>query len=155
MQLNRKKPVACMLELIRQNIWCFLGAMLGTVMMVLISFATPVLLAETVDSVLGTVPSTLPDWLQPIRALGGRAFLRENLWIMGAILVGLNLLNGVFTFFKGRLSAVASENIALTLREQLYSHLQRLPFRPCAGDHRRSHSALHQRCGNHPPLPFG
>ena len=102
MQLNRKKPVACMLELIRQNIWCFLGAMLGTVMMVLISFATPVLLAETVDSVLGTVPSTLPDWLlQPIRALGGRAFLRENLWIMGAILVGLNLLNGVFTFFKG------------------------------------------------------
>ena len=26
MQLNRKKPVACMLELIRQNIWCFLGA---------------------------------------------------------------------------------------------------------------------------------
>ena len=72
MQLNRKKPVACMLELIRQNIWCFLGAMLGTVMMVLISFATPVLLAETVDSVLGTVPSTLPDWLlQPIRALGG------------------------------------------------------------------------------------
>lgn len=63
MQLNRKKPVACMLELIHQNIWCFLGAMLGTVMMVLISFATPVLLAETVDSVLGTVPSTLPDWL--------------------------------------------------------------------------------------------
>ena len=144
MQLNRKKPVACMLELIRQNIWCFLGAMLGTVMMVLISFATPVLLAETVDSVLGTVPSTLPDWLlQPIRALGGRAFLRENLWIMGAILVGLNLLNGVFTFFKGRLSAVASENIALTLREQLYSHLQRLPFsyhvRATTGD-------LIQRC---------
>lgn len=144
MQLNRKKPVACMLELIRQNIWCFLGAMLGTVMMVLISFATPVLLAETVDSVLGTVPSTLPDWLlQPIRALGGRAFLRENLWIMGAILVGLNLLNGIFTFFKGRLSAVASENIALTLREQLYSHLQRLPFsyhvRATTGD-------LIQRC---------
>ena len=144
MQLNRKKPVACMLELIRQNIWCFLGAMLGTVMMVLISFATPVLLAETVDSVLGTVPSTLPDWLlQPIRALGGRAFLRENLWIMGAILVGLNLLNGVFTFFKGRLSAVASENISLTLREQLYSHLQRLPFsyhvRATTGD-------LIQRC---------
>ena len=90
MQLNRKKPVACMLELIRAGIiWRFLGAMLGTVMMVLISFATPVLLAETVDSVLGTVPSTLPDWLlQPIRALGGRASLRENLWIMGAILGG-------------------------------------------------------------------
>ena len=58
--------------------------------------------------------------------------------------MGLDLCpNGVFTFFKGRLSAVASENIALTLREQLYSHLQRLPFsyhvRATTGD-------LIQRC---------
>lgn len=129
MQPNRKKPAACMWELVKSNIWAFLGAMISTVMIVLIGFATPVLLAETIDSVLGTAPSTLPAWvLQPIEALGGRAFLRENLWILGAVLVGLNLLNGVFTFFKGRLSAVASENIALTLREQLYSHLQRLPF---------------------------
>ena len=129
MQPNRKKPAACMWELVRANIWPFLGAMVSTVMIVLIGFMTPVLLAETIDSVLGTAPSTLPAWLlQPIEALGGREFLRQNLWVLGAVLVGLNLINGVFTFFKGRLSAVASENIALTLRESLYSHLQHLPF---------------------------
>ena len=129
MQPNRKKPAACMWELVRANIWPFLGAMVSTIMIVLIGFMTPILLAETIDSVLGTAPSTLPAWLlQPIEALGGREFLRQNLWVLGAVLVGLNLINGVFTFFKGRLSAVASENIALTLRESLYSHLQRLPF---------------------------
>ena len=129
MQPNRKKPAACMWELVRANIWPFLGAMVSTVMIVLIGFMTPILLAETIDSVLGTAPSTLPAWLlQPIEALGGREFLRQNLWVLGAVLVGLNLINGVFTFFKGRLSAVASENIALTLRESLYSHLQHLPF---------------------------
>ena len=129
MQPNRKKPAACMWELVRANIWPFLGAMVSTIMIVLIGFMTPVLLAETIDSVLGTAPSTLPAWLlQPIEALGGREFLRQNLWVLGAVLVGLNLINGVFTFFKGRLSAVASENIALTLRESLYSHLQHLPF---------------------------
>ena len=129
MQPNRKKPAACMWELVRANIWPFLGAMVSTVMIVLIGFMTPILLAETIDSVLGTVPSTLPAWLlQPIEALGGREFLRQNLWVLGAVLVGLNLINGVFTFFKGRLSAVASESIALTLRESLYSHLQHLPF---------------------------
>ena len=107
MQPNRKKPAACMWELVRANIWPFLGAMVSTIMIVLIGFMTPILLAETIDSVLGTAPSTLPAWLlQPIEAL----------------------INGVFTFFKGRLSAVASENIALTLRESLYSHLQHLPF---------------------------
>ena len=129
MQPNRKKPAACMWELVRANIWPFLGAMVSTIMIVLIGFMTPILLAETIDSVLGTAPSTLPAWLlQPIEALGGREFLRQNLWVLGAVLVGLNLINGVFTFFKGRLSAVASENIALTLRESLYSHLQHLSF---------------------------
>ena len=129
MQPNRKKPAACMWELVRANIWPFLGAMVSTIMILLIGFMTPILLAETIDSVLGTAPSTLPAWLlQPIEALGGREFLRQNLWVLGAVLVGLNLINGVFTFFKGRLSAVASENIALTLRESLYSHLQHLPF---------------------------
>ncbi|MGN0779754.1 MAG: ABC transporter ATP-binding protein, partial [Aristaeellaceae bacterium] len=59
---------------------------------------------------------------------GGRQFLVEHLWILGLVLVALNLINGVFTYMKGRLNAVASENIALSLRERLYAHLQHLPF---------------------------
>ena len=144
MQSTRKKPARAMLELIGQNRWYFLGAIISTIMMVLISFATPMLLAETIDSVLGNNPSSLPTWiLQPIQALGGREFLRSHLWILGLVLVALNLINGVFTFFKGRLNAQASENIALTLRQSLYTHLQHLPFayhvRAATGD-------LIQRC---------
>ena len=148
MQPNRKRPAACMWELVRANIWPFLGAMVSTIMIVLIGFMTPILLAETIDSVLGTAPSTLPAWLlQPIEALGGREFLRQNLWVLGAVLVGLNLINGVFTFFKGRLSAVASENIALTLRESLYSHpAAPALFLPRSCSHGQSDPALHQRC---------
>ena len=124
-----KKPLQAMLALMRQNLSCYIGAMIATAMIVLIGFLTPIVLAETIDSVLGTHPSTLPEFvLRPIRALGGRQFLVEHLWILGLVLVALNLINGVFTYLKGRLNAVASENIALTLREQLYAHLQRLPF---------------------------
>ena len=36
MQPNRKKPAACMWELVRANIWPFLGAMVSTIMIVLI-----------------------------------------------------------------------------------------------------------------------
>ena len=125
----QKTPLAAMLALVRENLGCFLGAMASTVMIVLIGFATPMLLAETIDSVLGAAPSTLPEWLlAPIHALGGRDFLVRNLWVLGVTLVALNLINGVFTYLKGRLTAVASENIALKLRESLYEHLQRLPF---------------------------
>ena len=126
---RKQKPLAAMVSLIRQNWGAFLGAMVATIAIVLLNFFQPMLLAETVDSVLDTKPSTLPEFLlAPIRALGGRDFLRRNLWLIGVAFVALNLINGVFSYMKGRLTAVASENIALTLRESLYAHLQRLPF---------------------------
>ena len=95
---NQQKPLSAMLSLMRQNVGAFIGAMLSTIAIVLIGFATPLLMAETIDCVLGTQPSRLPEFiLAPIRALGGREFLQRSLWAVGLALVGLNLINGVFT----------------------------------------------------------
>ncbi len=116
-------------SLIRANSWTYLGAVVCTVFSVFINFITPLLFAETIDSILGGNPSSLPIFLQNIiSSLGGRSFLLNHLWLVGAVLVLLNVINGAFTYLKGRWSAVASENIALTLRDKLYAHLQHLPF---------------------------
>lgn len=118
-----------MLSLIGQNWTHFLWALIATIMMVIIGFLTPLLLSEIVDSILGSEPFTMPDFLMnPISALGGRDFLRQNLWIPALALILMNVVNGVFTFIKGRSSAIASENIARKLRNDLYRHLQHLPF---------------------------
>lgn len=118
-----------MLSLIGQNWTHFLWAFIATIMMVIIGFLTPLLLSEIVDSILGSEPFTMPDFLMnPINALGGRDFLRQNLWIPALALILMNIVNGVFTFIKGRSSAIASENIARKLRNDLYCHLQHLPF---------------------------
>lgn len=118
-----------MLSLIGQNWTHFLWALTATIMMVIIGFLTPLLLSEIVDSILGSEPFTMPDFLMnPINALGGRDFLRQNLWIPALALILMNVVNGVFTFIKGRSSAIASENIARKLRNDLYRHLQHLPF---------------------------
>lgn len=118
-----------MLSLIGQNWTHFLRALIATIMMVIIGFLTPLLLSEIVDSILGSEPFTMPDFLMnPINALGGRDFLRQNLWIPALALILMNIVNGVFTFIKGRSSAIASENIARKLRNDLYRHLQHLPF---------------------------
>lgn len=125
----KKKPLSALWGLMKPNIPYYLGAIFATAMIALLGFLTPLVIAETIDCVLGTAPSTLPDFLlAPFRALGGRDFLRANLWVIGVVLVGLYLLNGVFTFTKGRLTAMASENIAYNLRTTLYAHLQKLPF---------------------------
>ncbi len=118
-----------MLSLIGQNWTHFLWALIATIMMVIIGFLTPLLLSEIVDSILGSEPFTMPDFLMnPINDLGGRDFLRQNLWIPALALILMNVVNGVFTFIKGRSSAIASENIARKLRNDLYRHLQHLAF---------------------------
>ena len=68
-----------MLSLIGQNWTHFLWALIATIMMVIIGFLTPLLLSEIVDSILGSEPFTMPDFLMnPINDLGGRDFLRQN-----------------------------------------------------------------------------
>ena len=130
-----------MLSLIGQNWTHFLWALIATIMMVIIGFLTPLLLSEIVDSILGSEPFTMPDFLMnPINALGGRDFLRQNLWIPALALILMNVVNGVFTFIKGRSSAIASENIARKLRNDLYQHL------PFAYHFKAQAGELIQRC---------
>ena len=118
-----------MRKLIRDNAWHFAAALVCTVITVAIEFITPVLLAETLDYYLQGKPSRMPGFVNAwVNALGGPEFMARNLWIVGLMLVGLNILSGVFGFGKGRAQAVAGENVSLTLRESLYGHIQRLPF---------------------------
>lgn len=47
---------------------------------------------------------------------------------MACILIALALINALSMFLKGRFSAIASENIARTLRNDVYAHLQHLSY---------------------------
>ena len=116
-------------QLIRANKWYFLLALICTVFTVAIEFITPVLLAESLDYYLQGKPSRMPAFVNEwVAALGGREFMAQNLWIVGLGLILLNILSGVFSFTKARAQSVAGENVSMTLRERLYSHIQRLPF---------------------------
>lgn len=123
------RKLSLMGKLIKDNKWYFLAALICTVLTVIIEFITPIILAETTDYYLlgeaSRMPAFINDWID---SLGGREFMAKNLWIAGLALVGLNVLNGVFGFIKGRTQAIAGENVSLTLREKLYNHIQKLPF---------------------------
>ena len=107
----------------------YLTALVCTTLTVLITFAIPLVFSETLDVVLSDQPSAMPDFVRELaHALGGRAFLRQNLWLVAAIVVVLNVLNGLFSYRKERDTAVAGENIARDLRERLYRKLSYMPF---------------------------
>jgi len=116
-------------RLIATNKTLFAGAAFCTLAAVILDYLTPLLLAETLDCYLSGKPSTLPVFINRwVDALGGPAYMARHLWIVGLALVGISLLSGLCSFAKGRWQSQAGENAARELRQQLYSHIQHLPF---------------------------
>lgn len=100
---------------------------------IFLRFAWPLVLRVTIDSIIGSKPMETSGWLQPIIVrlmdfLGGKSVLEKSLWMCSAILVLLTISRGIFVFFKGKWSATASEAIARKIRDEVYNHLQYLPF---------------------------
>ena len=96
----------------------------------ILGFISPLFLAVTIDSVLGDQPVNVAwyfRWFVP--AVGGVEVIRQNLWIMAAAMLGMTVLSGLVRFFRARLNTRAGEGSVRRLRDRLYAHIQRLPFR--------------------------
>lgn len=107
----------------------YMRAIIAVGIATLFSLIGPLVLRVMIDSIIGDKPMHMPGWLQSfIQSLGGRSVLSMNLWLGSLILVTLTVVGGIFLFLKGKWSAIASESIAKNIREQLYNHLQHLPY---------------------------
>lgn len=125
----KKHSFRPMWKLIKRRKLHFGGALIATILTALIGFITPAILAELIDHYLGSQPSRLPvfvnNWLA---AFGSRDFVLRNLWLPGAVLILINLLNGLFSYAKARWSSYAAEDTAQHLRDSIYAHVQDLPY---------------------------
>ncbi|NLM96430.1 MAG: ABC transporter ATP-binding protein [Halanaerobiaceae bacterium] len=107
----------------------YITAILSTALAALFSLVNPIVLQISIDSIIGDKPLNIPVFLGGI--LGGitdKEKLLHNLMLAGAVMVILTGLRGLFLYFRGKLSAAASEGIARTLRDELYDHLQHLSY---------------------------
>ncbi|MDZ4121091.1 MAG: ABC transporter transmembrane domain-containing protein, partial [Candidatus Cloacimonadaceae bacterium] len=93
------------------------------------SFMTPLIIRLTVDSVLGGKAIDLPLGLSEVlTGLNTVPILIQNLWIAAILIVFISLCAHSFTYFRGKLSALVSEEFARRLRNALYDHIQKLPY---------------------------
>ena len=131
-------------RLFRKNAFWFLGAFFCTVAYVILDYIIPLVLAETLDHYLAGKPSVLPGVVkQWIGVYGDAEYMVRHLYLVGLAVIGLNVLNGLFSYGKGRFQAQAGENVARDLRNLLYEHIQKLPF----SYHMRAETGdLVQRC---------
>lgn len=96
----------------------------------ILSFTAPLVMSVTIDSVLGQKPLNVAWYFRwYVLAVGGIETIRENLWMMAAASVGMTLLSGLLGFTRARLNTRAGEGSVRALRNRLYAHIQRLPYR--------------------------
>lgn len=125
----KKHSFRPMWRLIKRRRLHFGGALIATILTALIGFITPAILAELIDHYLGSEPTRMPSFVNGwVARLGGRDFMLSHLWVPGALLILVNLLNGLFSYLKGRWSSYAAEDTAQHLRDRLYAHMQELPY---------------------------
>jgi ATP-binding cassette subfamily B protein len=111
-----------------------------------ITFLVPLVGSAAIDYAIGAKPvgADTPALIAVIlRVLGGAGFLRAHLWLAPVATVALSVVAGVFSYVKGTQAALASEQIARRLKDDLYDHLNHLP----ASYHDRTGTGdLVQRC---------
>ncbi len=124
------KKLILLWELIKGNRTLYIGAFLCVCLTTIVSFISPLVIKVAIDNIIGGKPIQPDTILYTVsQYLGGEIFLKERLWVFALILLVLIIIESIFTFLKGKWTAVASESMALTLREKLYDHLQHLPYK--------------------------
>ena len=104
----------------------FIASMFGTVF----DFLTPQVIRITVDSVIGDKPFSLPAFFaEKVDLNAVRELFRTNLlWCAGFILL-FSILSGLCTYIRITINAKGAEGMIRRVRDALYSHIQKLPFR--------------------------
>lgn len=90
--------------------------------------AAPLIISYMVDYI---IQGKLPDSgivKTVIIGLGGIYFLRENLWIGSLLIIVCYVGIGIAIYKRSMHSGQASETLALNVRNEMYDHLQKLPF---------------------------
>ncbi len=128
----------------RGQLMRFILAILLTIGSALFALLLPLIFSFVVDSVIDTLPPDLPSRLMQLYYdLGGRPWFLRNLWLPGLLIILVSVMDGVFTFYRGKWSTMFSESGARSMRQRLFDHLQALPF----SYHARAETGdLIQRC---------
>ena len=108
----------------------FILCMCCAALSALAEMVIPQIIRVTVDNVVGGAP--MKDLARPVQALlsaaGGTEVLRQNLWLAGLGVILVALVSAVARYGFRVTNTRASETLVKTMRDTLFSHIERLPF---------------------------
>ncbi len=125
----KKGRVKLLMQTMRGGRLLILLAVAASALSVFFSFLTPQIMKVTVDSILNSLPFSLPAFLaDAIETLGGREFLRGHIYLCAIASVLCAVLSSAANFLCRLFMAKSSEGVLQRLRDRLFEHIGRLPY---------------------------
>mgnify|MGYP003439952425 CR=1 FL=1 len=126
----RKKPnVRLLWQFLKGAKRYFAVSILAAGITALADMLQPQIIRAAVDCAIGGEEGDFPAFVMDfVDSIGGFAYLGQNLWIMAlaVIIVAVFQVASQYTFRV--FNTKASETLVKSMRDQLFSHIQRLPF---------------------------
>ncbi len=107
----------------------FLISILSAGVTALADMLQPQIIRAAVDNALGGKEANFPPFVMNlVDRIGGFAYLGQHLWIMALAILVVALFQVASQFTFRVYNTTASETLVKTMRDQLFSHIARLPF---------------------------
>ena len=89
----------------------------------------PQIIRAAVDCALGGKEGDFPAFvMDAVNSIGGFSYLGQHLWIMALAILALAVVQVASNYTFRVYNTKASETLVKSMRDQLFSHIQRLPF---------------------------
>ena len=107
----------------------FLVAVLAAGVTALADMIQPQIIRAAVDCALGGKEGDFPAIvMRAVNSIGGFAYLGQHLWIMALAILAVAAVQVASQYTFRVFNTKASETLVKTMRDQLFSHIQHLPF---------------------------
>ena len=107
----------------------FLVSILSAGVTALADMLQPQIIRAAVDNAIGGKEASFPAFVMNlVDRIGGFAYLGQHLWIMALAILVVALFQVASQYTFRVYNTTASETLVKTMRDQLFSHIARLPF---------------------------
>jgi len=107
----------------------FVLSTLSALLVSIFELLSPQIVRFTVDSVIGTEPPDLPQFIiDIIDRIGGTELFRERFWIIPAGIVAVAVFQVIFKYAFSVFNTRGAETLVKRMRDTLFSHIERLPY---------------------------
>jgi len=125
----RKDKLQLLWQFLKGSKRFFLFSILSAAVTALADMLQPQIIRAAVDCAIGGKEGDFPPFVMDlVNSIGGFAYLGQNLWIMALAILVVALFQVVSQYTFRVSNTTASETLVKTMRDRLFSHIQRLPF---------------------------